>query len=316
MELIEKLISLDELKQFDRGTLTGNRKQHVLQKIELHIKEFVSYEERVGIDFLIVANEIKRHIDQNVTDILSSQVRDITDNRFAELYFDVRLYPSGREFEVFDESSRWCGAQIDVNVFPIICMPKNDKLDIIVGSEIVSLFSESLNFSEQPFNLIKNQKCIYPYLNVAKIAEILGTFKTDTIEPFFNMSFEIEVDALSEEEFLSQKNGSNFLKLIRDWHCTKKPRLPKLPFNTETYQTETLALIAALAHELGVKKIDPDKLERNISLYALMGFNDTRTLSLTQSIKAQFDVIADYGGFEMITVGNALDFLREQLEEI
>jgi hypothetical protein len=315
MESIKQLISLDELKQFDRGTLTGDLKQHVLQKIKLHTNEFASYEERVGIDFLIISNEIKRYIDQNVTDLLNSQVRDITDNRFTELYFDVRLYPRAREFEVFDENLGWVDSVIDVNVFPIICIPKNDKLDIIVGSEIVNLFSESLNFNEHPFNLIKNPECIYPYLNIAKIAEILGTFQTDTIEPcYFNMSFETEVDALSEEEFLSQKNASNFRTLIRDWHCKKEPHLPKLSFNTENYQTQTFALIAALAHELGVKKIDPNKLERNTSLHALMEFNHTRALSLTQSIKAKFDVVVDYGGHEMITVGNALDFVQERVE--
>ena len=315
MESIKQLISLDELKQFDRGTLTGDLKQSVLQKIKLHAKEFVSYEQRVGIDFLIISNEIKRYIDQNATDLLKAQVRDITDNRFTELYFDVRLYPRAREFDVFDENVGWAGSVIDVNVFPIICMPKNDKLDIVVGSEIVDLFSERLNFGEQPFNLIKNPKCIYPFLNIAKIAEILGTFQTDTIEPsYFNMSFDIEVDALWEEEFLSQKNASNFRTLIRDWHCKQKPDLPRLSFNTENYQTETLSLIAALAHELGVKKIDPNKLERRTSLYALMGFNHTKTLSLTQSIKATFDVLAEYGGYEMITVGNALDFVQERLE--
>ena len=86
-----------------------------------------------------------------------------------------------------------------------------------------------------------------------------------------------------------------------------------MPITLDNFQTEVPNLIAALARELGVENIDPKMLESKDSLYALMEFDQTKTLSLSKSIQAQFNVIGMVGGDRMVTVGNALKFAEEMI---
>ena len=44
-----------------------------------------------------------------------------------------------------------------------------------------------------------------------------------------------------------------------------------------------------------------------------MGFDHAKTLSLSKSIQAQFNVIGKVGGDRMVTVGNALNFAEEMI---
>ena len=81
----------------------------------------------------------------------------------------------------------------------------------------------------------------------------------------------------------------------------------------DNLKTEVPKLIAALARELGVENIDPKKLKSSDTLYALMDFDHTKTLSLSKSIQAQFNVIGMVGGDRMVTVGNALNFAEEMI---
>ena len=62
-----------------------------------------------------------------------------------------------------------------------------------------------------------------------------------------------------------------------------------------------------------MENIDPKMLKTMDSLYALMGFDQTKTLSLSKSIQAQFNVIDMVGGDRMVTVGNALKFAKEMI---
>ena len=91
------------------------------------------------------------------------------------------------------------------------------------------------------------------------------------------------------------------------------PEDPNLPITFDNLKTEVPKLIAALARELGVENIDPKKLKSSDTLYALMGFDHTKTLSLSKSIQAQFNVIGMVGGDRMVTVGNALNFAEEMI---
>ena len=91
------------------------------------------------------------------------------------------------------------------------------------------------------------------------------------------------------------------------------PKNPNLPITSGNLKKEIPNLIAALAREMGVENIDPKMLETSDSLYALMGFDHTKTLSLSQSIEAHFNVVGMVGGGRMVTVGNALDFAKEMI---
>ena len=123
------------------------------------------------------------------------------------------------------------------------------------------------------------------------------------------MTIEIIFDACRKKDFQAMEK----LLWLADSIGTLgeiEPEDPNLPITFDNLKTEVPKLIAALARELGVENIDPKKLKSSDTLYALMGFDHTKTLSLSKSIQAQFNVIGKVGGDRMVTVGNALNFAR------
>ena len=73
-------------------------------------------------------------------------------------------------------------------------------------------------------------------------------------------------------------------------------------------------LIAKILDALGTKNIDPTKLKKTDNLYALCAYQDKTCLSLTHSIRIHFDVISVFGGQEMVTVQDGINFAIETLE--
>ncbi|MBP80325.1 MAG: hypothetical protein CL926_13775 [Deltaproteobacteria bacterium] len=316
MEAIKEILSIDELLQLDLGTLSGNWKSDVEERLRSYKDAFVSYEDRIGPGFLLISSELKRYVDNNITGFLKENIQQLTSGRFENIYCDVRLYPDGREFELYDAESQWCGSQINAHVTFVIAVPESDKLDIVVGMELQALFEEDLDLEEPIYTNIEGIDNLSSLLNIEIVSEWMGGFKTDHFDPssFAGLYFSTGFDACEADKFLEKEKQAQFSVIAGEVYSAEKSRHPDLPITLENYEIETCFLIAAFAQELDLLGIEAKALTREDSLFCLMRCDHVKTVSLTQSIKAHFDVIYD-DGYQMSTVGNVLDFVFESLTD-
>ena len=306
------LSHLDNLYEMDKGTLG----QCGIEALQRELKEnnltYVPYPDRAGPGLCTVASEIKRELDQTVTPALRASISDMTDERFDDLYSDVRIYPVGEELTVWDDND-WAGTVLNVLVSFVIAVPPDDKLDSFARLSLVSLFSDDP--SESIHDSVDDVYAFKKMLNVDVVSTIMGEISINHFHPpdFAGMSLEIIFDACRKEDFATMENAALGKPIQSNRLGQANPKDPNLPITLDNFQTEVPNLIAALARELGVENIDPKMLESKDSLYALMEFDQTKTLSLSKSIQAQFNVIGMVGGDRMVTVGNALKFAEEMI---
>ncbi len=315
MEILKDILSIDELLQLDRGTLSGNWKSDVEERLRCYDDDaFVPYEDRIGPGFLLIASELKRYIDNNITVLLKKNIQQITSGRFKDIYCDVRLYPDDREFQLYDAESQWCGDQINAQAAFVVAVPEGDKLDIVVQMELRALFEEDLDLENPIYNNIEGIDKLSSLRHLGVVSEMMGGFKTDHFDPstFSGLSFSTLIDACEADKFLESEKKAQFLVISDDVYDYKKPHYPDLPITLENYELETRSLLATFSLELGVSGIRAMALTRDDSLFCLMGCDHVKTVSLTQSLKAHFDVMYD-DGYQMATVGNLLDFVFETL---
>jgi hypothetical protein len=126
------------------------------------------------------------------------------------------------------------------------------------------------------------------------------------------VNLEIDCDGVFEDDFSKTSDHSDLV----DYATRFDPALTEKSYAIEKITSKNSSktvpfMVGGIANALGVKHIAPKKLKRNDNLYALMGFDDTLTLSLVQSVKISVGVMAVMGGPAMLTVGDAIDFVRE-----
>ena len=304
--------NIHSLYEMDKGTLGQSGVKALNNELNEKNLTYRPYPERAGPGLCAVAAEIKRELDQTVTPALKASLMDITDKRFDNLYCDVRIYPEGKELAIWDKNN-WEGTVLNVLVSFVIAVPPDDSLDTFARISLASLFTddplESLHGNVDDVFAFKKM------LNMDVVSEIMGEISIDYFHPpnFDGMTLEIIFDACRKEDFQMMEKAALGLPIQSERLGKSNPKDPNLPITLDNLKTEVPKLIAALAREFGIESIDAKKLKSSDTLYALMGFDHTKTLSLSKSIQAQFNVIGMVGGDRMVTVGNALNFAEEMI---
>ena len=298
------MIDVESLYELDKGTLSTDGLKALKREIKKAGARYIPYFERVGPGLANVATELKRELDKTVLPELAKALPKATDQRFKEVFCDVRIYPGSRELESFDKLKDWSGTTLTVLVSFVLSIPMDDSLDSMARLSLVSLFDE------------KQWDPAMQKLNVDIVSQLMGACGMDEFRPseFNGLALEIIVDGCSATDFVvlqSKARGAaipigKFLK--KDF--TGVPTV--ITANNATVGVPLL--IAAIAKVLGVKNLNPGQLQRSDNLYALMGFDDTLTRSLVLSIMGHFNVLGVIGGDRMVTVGNAIDFAIEYYE--
>jgi hypothetical protein len=225
----------------------------------------------------------------------------------------VRLYPQGQELAQWTEG-HWAGERLTVMVAFVLSIPPDDSLDSMARASLLSLFEES-SWDPQVKKLGKKGK-LRERLNVDSINAILSDMVFDGFNPYDLDGFELEImiDGCPAARF-ERLRVSALGEPIQKARSTRTvfKGMPA-PITLNNVAQEVPVLIAALAKALGVKHLDPTTLRPGDSLYALMGFDEKLTLSLTGSIRMHFDVLTVVGGPGMFTVGDAIAFAQDLLE--
>ena len=304
--------NIHSLYEMDKGTLGQFGVKALNNELNEKNLTYRPYPERAGPGLCAVAAEIKRELDQTVTPALKASLMDITDKRFDNLYCDVRIYPEGKELAIWDKNN-WAGTVLNVLVSFVIAVPPDDSLDTFARISLASLFTDDP--LESLHGNIDDVFAFKKMLNVDVVSEIMGEISIDYFRPhnFDGMTMEIIFDACRKKDFQAMEKAAFGLPIQSERLGKSNPEDPNLPLTLDNLKTEVPKLIAALARELGVENIDPKKLKSSDTLYALMDFDHTKTLSLSKSIQAQFNVIGMVGGDRMVTVGNALKFAEEMI---
>ena len=304
--------NMHSLYEMDKGTLSKSGIKALKDELKENNLTYRPYPDRAGQGLCTVAAEIKRELDQTVTPLLKASLWDLTDERFGDLYCDVRIYPDGEELSIWDEND-WAGTLLNVMVSFVIAVPPDDTLDSFARLSLVSLFSDDP--MESLHDKVKDVYAFKKMLDVDEVNTIMGEISIDYFRPpnFAGMSLEIIFDACRKEDFKVMEKAALGTPIQEKKLGKSNPKNPNMPITLDNFNKEIPNLIAAIARELGVENIDPKTLKSSDSLYALMGFDHTLTLSLSQSIGAQFNVISMVGGDRMVTVGNALDFAEEMI---
>jgi hypothetical protein len=309
-------MTLDDLYPLydaDRGTLSTAGQRSFLKEVQAQGLTYAPYAQRVGPGFATAASELKRALDASVLPAFQDVVGRVTGQRFTQAYCDVRLYPQGQELAQWT-SGHWAGERLTVMVAFVLSIPPDDSLDSMARASLLSLFEES-SWDPQVKKLGKKGK-LRERLNVDAVNAILSDMVFDGFNPYDLDGFELEImiDGCPAARF-ERLRTSALGEPIQKARSTRTVfKGVPAPITLDNAAQEVPVLIAALAKALGVKHLDPTALEPGDSLYALMGFDEKLTLSLTGSIRIHFDVLAVVGGPGMTTVGDAITFAQEILE--
>ena len=305
-------LDLYTLYEADKGTLSAPGRRLFLKQVQAHGQTYLPYPQRVGPGFATAASEVKRTLDITVLPAFLDVLGRVTGQRFDQAYCDVRLYPQGQELAPWREG-RWTGARLAVLVSFVLSIPPDDSLDSMARASLLSMFEET-TWDPQVKKLGKKAK-LHALLNVDTVNAILSDMVFESFNPYELDGFELEImidgcpaarfDRLAAEargEAIGKTRSTGTMFKGRPGHIT-----------TDNAATEVPVLIAAIAKAVGVKRLDPQALQPTDSLYALMGFDDALTRSLTLSISGHFNVLSVVGGPRMVTVGDAVVFAQEIL---
>ena len=301
------------LYEADRGTLSTEGQRSFLKEVQAQGLTYVPYAQRVGPGFATAASELKRALDAAVLPAFQDVVSRVTDQRFKQVYCDVRLYPQGLELAHWAEGN-WAGKRLTVMVAFVLSIPSGDSLDSMARASLLSLFEES-SWDPQVKKLGRKGK-LREQLNVDSINVILSDMAFEGFNPYDLDGFELEimVDGCPEARFERLRTSALGEAIQKARSSRTVFKGTPAPITLDNAAQEVPVLIAALAKALGVKHLDPAALKPGDSLYALMGFDENLTLSLAGSIRMHFDVLTIVGGPGMFTVGDAITFAQDILE--
>ena len=136
------LDDLYPLYEADRGTLSTEGQRSFLKEVQAQGLTYVPYAQRVGPGFATAASELKRALDAAVLPAFQDVVSRVTDQRFKQVYCDVRLYPQGLELAHWAEGN-WAGERLTVMVAFVLSIAPGDSLDSMARASLLSLFEES-----------------------------------------------------------------------------------------------------------------------------------------------------------------------------
>lgn len=303
------------LKEMDRGTISSIDKKSFLAELKAKDHEYVPYFERVGPGLGNLSIELKRHVDQVVLPGVLEVLPQLTTDRFTKAFSDVRVYPQSRPMDQWEATNQWNGEILDVLVSFVLAVPADDSLDSMTRLSLLGLFQKDHWDSE--VRKVSKKSGLYEKLNVDSMVAVINDLYFDDFHPslFGGMTLEILFDGCTARRFNLLKKQALGLEIHPHRQTATTQKSPTLKSITiKNAPTQVPVLIALLAGQLGVRRIDPKALRPTDNLYALMGFDDKLTRSLVGSIMIHFDVIHVLGATKMVTVGNAIEFAQETLE--
>lgn len=312
-------VSNTEIYELDRGTASPSERARRLKIMAENNNPYKTYEKRVSPALLNASIEIKRLIDQKIMPALASNLGPILDNRFHDVYCDVKVYPNSEEQDGFtiDEEDGWNENNLHVLVNFVVSIPKDDSLDSMARATLLSLFQEDDDWtaSDPKFSKIKKKLKLYELLNIDVISEKMGDIPFNDFDTEgCGVNLEIDCDGVACSKFEKLKNNSLGPEIQSKRISEVKKPLELNEMTVKNAGKEIPVLIAKILDALGTKNIDPTKLKKTDNLYALCAYQDKACLSLTHSIRMHFNVISVYGGQEMVTVQDGINFAIETLE--
>ena len=311
-----------EYHEIDRGTISTKKRTARIALLESSGKPYVPYEQRVGAGLATAALELKRYIDRLVMPNLRKNISKITEDRFKKVYSDVRIYSAlekDEEYAPWETKKTKKPKKTDIYILInfVLAIPKNDSLDTMARATVNSLFNGSnwLGENKKISTLDKKTK-LSEKMSIDAIMGKLNTYSLEGFPPQSDSKVELQIDCdgVIESNFEQLEQAALGPELLNS-RITKLVILDGLKaITTKNVVMQVPILIAHLAKALGVANIDPKKLKAEDDLYALMGYEETLTISLQKSICLHFNTIASIGGNDIITVGNAIDFAREIID--
>lgn len=312
-------VSNAEIYELDRGTASPKEKARRLQVMAENNNPYKTYEKRVSPALLNASIEIKRLIDQKITPTLLSNLGPILDNRFHDVYCDVKVYPNSEQEDAFtiDEENGWNENNLHVLVNFVVSIPKDDSLDSMARATLLSLFQEENDWTDSnpQFSKIKKKIKLYKLLNIDVISEKMRIIPFNDFDTEgCGVNLEIDCDGVVCSKFEKLKNDSLGPKVqSKRINQIKKP-LELSEITIKNAKKEIPILIAKILDALGTRNIDPTKLKKTDNLYALCAYQNKTCLSLTHSIRAHFNILSVIGGQEMVAVQDGINFAIETLE--
>jgi hypothetical protein len=310
-------IDLADVYSLDRQTLGRASKAKLLKSMKEGCAPYVPYKKRVGSGLVNLSIEIKRFIDTGLTQKLKAVLPLATDDRFHDLYCDVRVYPNSDEAVPCNKDLGWQVGNLYVFVNFVVSIPEDDSLDSMARATVLSFLQEDSWISDKKITAERKRRKLWQILNIETMAKVASSasfdnFNTDDYE---GINLEIDCDGIIEAKFSKLANDARMVDLSTRFD----PKLDNKSYITEKItlknaRKQVPMLIGGIANALGVHHVSPSKLKRDDSLYALMGFDDRLTRSLVQSFKVSIDVIEMIGGPQIYTVGDAIDFACEIVE--
>jgi len=312
-------VSNIEIYELDRGTASPKEKARRLKILADNKTPYKSYEKRVAPALLNASIEIKRLIDRKITPALVANIRPILDDRFHDVYCDVKVYPNSEQKDEFiiDEEGEWDESNIHVLVNFVISIPEDDSLDSMARATLLSFFNKEDDWTASNLKIskLKNKLKLYELLNINVISEKLGNIPLNGIETEgCGVNLEIDCDGVIETKFDKLKTLAHGPEIQSKRTGQLKNILKISKISTKNANKEIPVLIAKILDALGIKNIDPSKLKKIDNLYALCAYQDKTCLSLTKSLTMHFNIMAIIGGQELVSVEDAINFAVETLE--
>jgi hypothetical protein len=312
-------VSYAEIYELDRGTASPKEKARRLKIMADNNDPYKTYEKRVSPALLNASIEIKRLIDQKITPAVLSNLGPILDNRFLDVYCDVKVYPNSEQEDDFsiNEENGWNENNLHVLVNFVVSIPKDDSLDSMARATLLSLFQEEDDWtaSDPKVSKIKKKLKLYKLLNIDVISEKMGSIPFNDFDTEgCGVNLEIDCDGVVCSKFEKLKNDSLGPEVQSKRISQIRKPLELSEITIKNAKKEIPILIAKILDALGTKNIDPTKLKKTDNLFALCAYQNKTCLSLTHSIMMHFDVISVIGGQEMVTVQDGINFAIETLE--
>ena len=319
MKKSTEIVNNSEIHELDRGTASPKEKARRLKILNDNGAPYQSYEKRVAPALVNASIEIKRLIDRKITPALLSNIGQIMDQRFHDVYCDVKVYPNSEDEDEFtvDDQDGFNSKNLHVLVNFVVSIPKDDSLDSMARATLISFFQKEDDWtaSDQKISKLKKKLKLYDLLNIDVISEKMGNLPFNGFDTEgCGVDLEIDCDGVIDTKFAKLKTAALGPEIQSKRLGKSNSSMELSTITTKNAKKETPVLISKILDALDLKNIDPSKLKKTDNLYALCGYQDKTCLSLTQSIRMHFDVLAVIGAQEMVTVENAIDFAVETLE--
>ena len=284
----------------DRNTASEQDKKKLLNELKTEGIKYNNYKERLENAYFIASLELKRFLDRKILSKLKKALKEVSDDRFNELYLDVRFYDAKKE-------NKGEGVWILINF--IISIPENDSLDSLTRMKIFNLFKsdKDWNNASHKYKIYKVLPQIntflqnYSYYSSIDVSEWNLEFDFDTANPSY----------VKEKNFEKIKKNS-YGKSIYKSRCSNKSLKYEIKkIDKKDTANQIIELLCFISQAIGIEKLDPKKVKLSDHVYSLLDYDNFKTDLLIKNFKSALNTSG--GSYIFPTVN---DLVKEALELI